>query len=703
MPPLIGAALISLGVSASIAGPLSSIIFTGLSIALSILFAPKVPEPEAGRIPFKQTVPPRIRIIGTRRTAGAFMLYHSTSLGEFVGIVALCEGKANAFTRYYLHDDVIELMDDGVTVAELGGEGRYGQGRVKITTRLGLANETSHDDAVDLLDFWTADHRGDGIASAMIIVNDGTAEDRARLYPLGLPVLSVEVNATDVLDPRDIDQQWDVPATWSGTGNDNPILQAVWFLTASIEQGGMGLDFEEAILPVLNDVIDAADICDEAVPLKAGGTEERYRSGALYLFSDDPGEVLAAILGTCDGFCAERGDGSFTFKAGKWTDDDFSVVIQNKHIISLNVRRFRVDEDEVTGVIVRYNSVPHGHTAIDAPVWPRDAYQGGEDKRIRTIEIIYCPSGTQAQRLSKRVATYEMAPVTGTAVLKMYGILLLDKRGATIQCTDDPALADAKVRLTRVEPNLVNGTVEIDFTVFDPDVCDAWTAATEEGPLQPVIPPQFEDLLTTPSNLNAVASMVNQTIIVDVSFDPGDLVSDATEFSWRWRHADIGDGIPGLWHTGQFAADVVEKPEPDLWIVTFSGMPKGNLEFQLRAHQADSSMWSVSAFANTKLPAPGRPRKLEFAFLGSGTPRVELTWRNPNSANMHHARVYRAVSGAGFALADDVSGELPGKARSLGSFFEINVPSGTYDYWVVAENFADVGSLPAGPETITVL
>src|SRR4029077_14881874 len=129
-------------------------------------------------------------------------------------------------------------------------------------------------------------------------------------------------------------QDHDDPTTWDFVGNENPILQVVWLLTQPIAQLGMGLDYDEIFAPVIEQIKDQAGICDELVSRKEGGPENRYTSGVQYKSDDDPNEVLNAILGTCDGFCCENGDGTFTLKAGKWDDEDFEVLIRDKHIIS---------------------------------------------------------------------------------------------------------------------------------------------------------------------------------------------------------------------------------------------------------------------------------------------------------------------------------------------------------------------------------
>jgi hypothetical protein len=722
MPPLLIPTLIGLGMSAEVAAVAAPIIIdvgiAGAAFGLSILFAPQVPKPDDVKTPFRQSVPNRIRILGKRRSGGAYMLYHSYRGSTIYAVIAVCDGLVSQFTRFWLHDDEVSVnpFTHVVNGIHADGANRYGDDKVHIYIRKGLPTEVSYTaDALDMAsrlspdDIWTSDHRGDGIASACMVASDAGGDDQQQRFPFGIPQLSVEVVATKVFDPRRQGtggtgsaygsgaagsfggQDWADPTTWSFASNDNPILQAMWFLTAPTNQGGMALDFEESFSTVLDDVAAQADVCEEDVPLKAGGSEQRYASGALWKYSDPPGDVLAAILGACDGFCAERGDGAFELKAGKWDDDDFAIVIQDKHIISLHVTRFRPDEDEVTGVIVKYNSVAHSHTLIDAPVWPRDAYQGGEDRRIRNIEVGFCPSGTQAQRLSKRVATYEMAPVRFTAVLKMYGVLLLDRRGCTIQCTDDPALADAKVRLTRVEINLAERTVEIDGTVFDPVACDAWDPATEEGPTQPFILIPVDDAESTPVDMVAAAALIGGTVYVDLQFNPG-TAPGTHDYLGEWRIADIGGGVPGSWNLQLFRAAVVEKPESDRYIVTFSGVAQSDvLDVRIAA---SFSRFSAIATVDTGNPSPGRVRNLATALVGAD---VHVSWTSPRSSNFGHARVYRATHGAGFGLAVDVSGPIAGSPNSAMSFDDLAPAAGDYDYWVTAETSADFSSLIVGP------
>lgn len=102
--------------------------------------------------------------------------------------------------------------------------------------------------------------------------------------------------------------------------------------------------------------------------------------------------------------------------------------------------------------------------------------------------------------------------------------------------------------------------------------------------------------------------------------------------------------------------------------------------------------------------APGVPTNVGTSSSG-GT--VTITWTNPNSANFHAARVYRAEGGAAvFADAVQVAGPFFGaanQAMSTTNVADASSPfSGTFRYWVTSENSSGVTSTAAGPSTITL-
>lgn len=702
MPPLIAGALVSIGVSGSVAGIIGNVIFSGAMVGLSLLFAPDVPKPEGTKNPLKQSIPPRIGILGTARSAGAYMLFSTNGgAGISVDVIAICDGESSEIIAYYLHDDPVELT--GNTVDGLS-DGRYVH-NVTIYHRLGLPTETHYPEVITALGgsgaIWTSDHRGDGITSCALICPDADSEHQAKRYPFGLPVLSVVVNSRRVFDPRDGDQIGTDPDTWSFAGNDNPILQAMTFAITPVANGGLGLDYAECFAPVIDEIAEQADICDEDVALKLGGTHKRYTGGGVWRYSDNPGDVLAAMLGAADGFMVERGDGAFTVRAGKFQEDDCDITFTDKHIVSLRVRRYRADEDDTTGVVVKYNSPPHHYTTVDAPVWPRDAFDDAAgSRRIRTTEVVWCQHGVQAQRLSKRIAIYEMAEVTGTMVVTMIGITVLDRRFARIQCTDDPALEDAVIHIKSVRYDLTAGLHEIEFAVIDPVELDAWDKDIDEGELQPVVNEPLEEGPTAPGGITAVAEELAGSVRVVLVFEDPTPDDGKQGYGVHYRVADIGGGTPGGWSERLFyGIDNTERAGGDIKL-TINAVPLGVLEFEVASVRHDNySAWSAPAEVDTGNPAPGRPNGISATLSGAD---VVVEWTAPDSTLMYAARVYRATTGAGFGAASDISGAILGTLLDAMSYIDVAPSSATYDYWVVAEDSGGIASTADGPDTVTV-
>lgn len=143
--------------------------------------------------------------------------------------------------------------------------------------------------ATDDADFWDTDRwQGRTVIWARMVKGDtASANQRWQRMP---PVLRVTGKWTRVWDPRDVAQDPDDPATW--TWSDN---QALCLIDA--------LRFNPiAQLPVsllhLPSLLRQADVADQAVPLKAGGTEPRYRVGGRILY--DPTTELYQALSPLD-------------------------------------------------------------------------------------------------------------------------------------------------------------------------------------------------------------------------------------------------------------------------------------------------------------------------------------------------------------------------------------------------------------------
>lgn len=100
------------------------------------------------------------------------------------------------------------------------------------------------------------------------IMRAGGDADRQERWPSVPPLVEVLADWSKVWDPRDNTQDPDDPATWDYSAN-----QALCILDALRQNPVRPYSTGGLFMPSFE---DAADICDELVPLKAGGNEPRY-------------------------------------------------------------------------------------------------------------------------------------------------------------------------------------------------------------------------------------------------------------------------------------------------------------------------------------------------------------------------------------------------------------------------------------------
>ena len=714
MPQLLAIGLTYAGVSGTIAGVeiatiAANAIFAAATVGAGLVLTPDLPTPDAPKVSMKQSIPPRVGLLGQDRVAGAYMLYHAKGQWSY-DVLALKHGEATSIEGIYLHEDLVTLESGSIvldgdgrviegTVEKLA-DGRYKRSNIQLFFRYGDNPQDPFDYLVTRLspdDLWTNDHRGDGIVAAAMVCKAPNIEAFSEMYPFGLPQLSLVLRGDVIFDPRDTSQVWDDTSThvWS----DNPILLAMHFIGLSTADGGMGYDFAESFLPILDEIGAAADVCDGLVNRHGGGTQKRYTGGGSWQFSNTPDDVLAGILAACDGWACERGDGTIPLDAGLFDAAKADIIITDKHIIQLRTQYYREDENATDAVIVTYKSPAHDYTMIDAPSWPRDIYSVPQN-RIRSASIPWCQDGHQAQRLSKRIHHYTNAEVTGSMVLTLFGITLMDRRWARIQSIDSLALADAYVRIDSVEFDAQNHVVIVAFTKIDPAVLDAWDAATEGTELQPVVSVPLDDEPESPNVTAIVAERIGEAINVDITLTTPD---DGEDFSYavEYRIADVGGGSPGGWTPRNIPNSAVVNSGGDT-TVTVLDVASGVFDFRIQSIDTKNrrSEFSTPEEVDTRAPAPGSPTDLAVA-LDPTQPRI--SWVMPDSDNVHHARVFRAITTAGFGAATDVSGEIAGGPLDPRSFLDSGATAGTYDYWVTAEDITDQASSPTGPETITVI
>ncbi|RWF69550.1 MAG: hypothetical protein EOS26_25035, partial [Mesorhizobium sp.] len=387
------------GATVTYAAVASAIATTALVVGVQYLLTPKPPKPEDGRAPLTQSIPYRFWGVGRCRLAGAMMLWEAVDR-KMYSVQAIVAHRINAYTAFYLNDDLVELDVDGGAEDPLHPQ-RYGANRIRIFHNLGLTPETAFPVLVDDLSgqgVWTEDHRGDGQASVAMVCQTPAQENFIKAFPYGKPALSVVAELALCWDFRDPLQDPEDESTWVFT--KNPAIQLAWH--ECFNPFGTKRDFRKAILPVLDMWQEEADVCDELVPRAAGGTEKRYECGGFDTAEHDPKGGTNAILAACDGWMCERGDGALLFVAGKFREK-YVATLADADIVGHTIQHDVLPEEEVNRFVPKFTYPATDYTTTDTDFFDDTPAQISAGRILPADgSYLWVQQWRQARRLGKR-------------------------------------------------------------------------------------------------------------------------------------------------------------------------------------------------------------------------------------------------------------------------------------------------------------
>ncbi len=154
---------------------------------------------------------------------------------------------------------------------------------------------------------WSTGHRQTGHAkiAAVFFWNPvGVIPQGKDLFPGSLPKVNVLVKGRKVYDPRNGAHDYDDPSTWEWS--DNAALCLLDYLAGyQLNSDGttrvpVGLGENLAGIDTAS-FIAAANVCDETVPLQAGGTEARYTCNGTISTSEEPKSIIQKLLTAMNG------------------------------------------------------------------------------------------------------------------------------------------------------------------------------------------------------------------------------------------------------------------------------------------------------------------------------------------------------------------------------------------------------------------
>lgn len=479
-----GIALTAIGVATG-----NTLLITAGTWQLSQGLAPSAPQPETASSSRKQPRPPRVSAYGERRLHMAYALYETGTNGHAVDVGFIHDGEMDGLVQLYLNDDRVSLSGDYVQPVT---DERYGTDNIRLLYTDGSVPGTWFSAVGAIVPDWTSGHRGDGIVMLSMIAKNVKEENYLKFYPNGAPEASMaarwqrcpDLHAEDPVD----ESSWTWTENWVRQLAHYKLVREAPKPSLPITDAGYSAAvealrrawFDTKIAPTLAYWQAAQDISDEAVPLKAGGTEPRYRSCLAHEHIDSHKSVVAGLLATGDGWLAPRADGALVVYAGKLYEP--TVSIGPEHIVSFQWSGVGVDDDKaVNELVCSYVSTPHDYNSVETDAWTDEADISERGQLLSDSLDLPVPSHGQIRRLAKRVMAKRNSARRGSITTNVAGRAIRGERFINLLIVvAGRTYFDGVAEITGLIRNIGTGGVTFTWIEVDPNI-DDWNPATEEG------------------------------------------------------------------------------------------------------------------------------------------------------------------------------------------------------------------------------
>lgn len=646
----------------------AALISVGKSVLWSAVAKATEQRPPAEQVQavISQSAGPRIRGYGEQLLGGTRALWEPEN-GMLHQIVVFHHGEVSQIVRFEVDGEAVTL--DGAGNVTSGSTAGY------LAVRSILSGDGGDYPEVQAAfpTLWTAaDHRLAGQATYYTRMRAPKLSKFSKVFPRqDQTAVAVVARLAKVLDPRsgmvaysDLTGPCAMDYLTHEDGYRIPL--------ASIDQGSFGR---------------FTDLCDEDVPLRAGGTEKRWRIGGVYSLDNAPKDVMARILATADAQLYMTAEGKVGICGGAWSEPD--VTIGASDILSLSLTD---GFDEFTDFNVlkgKFTSPDHRFQETECAELVDLVALETQPQRVEEITIDMCPSQSQMQRLMKAYRTRQLPRFTGTIRTNLVGMKARFPKGVGrhVVRIDDPESEFSGVFEVLSHSFSIEERVCV-MAIASLEDGYAWVPSVDEG--DP--PPALEDLeradtaiaaptgLTVSQQVVSITGGVNAVRLVLQVADPG---REGLQLQAEYRLTAGVDWLPMVAGVGDLRA--------------LSPVVDDGQGYTLRARWEGEDTWSaeVTITALSNPVAPASPASLGDS-VAAGV--VTLNWINPVDG-FYRTRIYRGAS-AVFGAASLI-GTVTGVAGQAAN--TQNTPGvGTWYYWAVTINASALESAPSGPRTVTI-
>ena len=363
----------------------AALVRLGGTLLLSYASQALMPKPktilQARTVTVREPVVPRDMVYGRTRKGGVIVFLHASGTKDqyLHLVIVLAAHRVKSIGAVWF---------DGEMAVTAGGisQGRWA-GKIAVEKRLGSPDQTAFASLLaDVPGKWTPAHRLAGCAALYLrLTYDPDA------FPGGIPNITVDLEGKDdVSDPR----------IGLRVYSDNPALCLADYLAHPAFGIGAGLGAADGIDP--DSVIEAANICDELVPLSAGGTERRYSCNGSLSLSESPKTLIEGMLSAMAGRCAVQG-GTWRIHAGAYRLPEVTLTADDVRAGGLVLATRISQSANFNGVRGQFVSPENDWQPDDFPAYASEVYlaEDGGARKWHDLSLPFTLSATMAQRLAK--------------------------------------------------------------------------------------------------------------------------------------------------------------------------------------------------------------------------------------------------------------------------------------------------------------
>lgn len=494
---VVGSSLAFAGLGSALAAMAVSTVLSGVSAQL---FGPKMPKAQASRLtPSMDPQAYRKFVFGETAMNTDIRYYEPSGTDQeyFDFIIATSAHEVESIDSIWFDDEIAWASGTGVAA-------KY-SGYLTVTAR--TVGTSANTIPINGGVIWNSTCRLTGCSYIHLrIKRTGTTSKVDSPLVNGLPGrVTVKGKGAKLYDPR-LDstvaggsgtERAATQTTWgtgASTNRDNPALQLLWFLLGWQINGklsvGCGVPYQRIDLPSF---ITAANICDEAIALAAGGTQPRYRTAGVGSDSDNRMEIIQILLTAMNATLRD-------------SNGKLSITVM-KNDLATPVLEF--DDDDILGEFAwnqtrgldeMMNAVHGKYTdpsnnslfqPVEYPVISITSVDGIE--RMQTLDLPWVQEGRRAQRIAKQAlqrAQYK-GVFSATFTMKALGCEV----GDIVYISFEPLGWASKP--FRVLTQGINNTGQVPMTLIEENAAIyAWDA--DEQALVTATAPTVYDPLNSP-------------------------------------------------------------------------------------------------------------------------------------------------------------------------------------------------------------